>query len=371
MWTLFAGRALQGFGSGAMFATIYAIVSGAYDDRLRPAMLAALSSAWIVPSLIGPVISGVVADNVSWRYVFWGLLPIIGIITPLTWPTYRSVTLEQDPTAQANARRVPYAIVLAIGTGLFLAGPDLRPAWLAGLVTAAGLAALFGTLGRLLPRGTFTARPLLGAAIANRALVFGAFAVTETYMVYALKEVGGVSTAMTGVVITVGSLTWTAGAILQARMDRAQGAAGRAARVRAGTALMILGAGGIAGMVMLFGEIWVIPTALAWLVTGLGIGLAYTTSTAVAFAAAPRGQDGMVASSTLLGDLFASAVGVGIGGILLSAGGLTGFGTAGSTALALAFGLVLLALATLAAIRLGGEVAATSTAQESPRPQTG
>ena len=45
--------------------------------------------------------------------------------------------------------------------------------------------------------------------------------------------------------------------------------------------------------------------------TGLGIGYGYTTSTSVAFAHAPRGQDGMVSSSMLLGDLFMTMAGEG------------------------------------------------------------
>lgn len=352
IWVLFAGRALQGLGAGATFATVYAVISGAYEDRLRPSMLAAISSAWIIPSLIGPVIAGFVADHYSWRYVFWGLLPILAIIAPLTLPSYRKIRLEQDPNAALSARRVPYAVVLAIGTGLFLAGPDIRPLWLGAVTTTAGLILLVPMLLRLLPSGTFSARPMLGAALASRSLCFGAFAVTETYMVFSLTEFGGVGTATAGVVLTFGSLTWTTGSILQARLDRQQGAGSRPTRVRAGTTLMLGGVGIIFGTVAVFDDIWVIIAASGWVITGLGIGLAFTTSTTVAFANAPRGQDGLVSSSTLLGDLFTSSVGVGLGGVLLAFTHSLDWSAPPAAALSMSLGLLMLAMAWLASWRM-------------------
>lgn len=353
IWTLFAGRAIQGLGAGAIMATVYAIVSGGYPDKLRPAMLAALSGAWIIPSLIGPVVSGFVADHLSWRYVFWGLVPILAIIAPLTWPSYRKVRLDHDPsTARASARRVPYALLLSTGTGLFLAGLDLRPIWLGATVTIAGLAIVVPMLQRLLPRGAFTARPMLGAALANRSLCFGAFAVTETYMVFSLTQFGGVSTSTAGIVLTVGSLTWSTGSIMQARMDRQTGSAGRPRRSRVGATLLLAGMGLIWGTVVIFANIWVVVAAIGWLTAGLGMGLAYTTSASIAFAHAPRGQDGMVASSTLLGDLFASSIGVGLGGVLLAFSRSQGWATPTGAAMALSLAILMLALAWMSTQRM-------------------
>lgn len=352
IWVLFAGRALQGLGAGGTFATVYAIISGSYEDRLRPSMLAAISSAWVIPSLIGPVIAGFIADHYSWRYVFWGLLPILAIIALLTLPSYRKVRLEQDPDAPISARRVPHAVLLAVGTGLFLAGPDIRPLPLGAVITFGGLVLLVPVLKRLLPSGTFSARPMLGSALATRSLCFGAFAVTETYMVFSLTEFGGVSTSTAGVVLTVGSLTWTTGSILQARLDRIHGAASRAARARAGTMLMLGGVGIIFGTIAVFDDIWVTVAALGWMMTGLGIGLAYTTSTTVAFANTPRGQDGMVSSSTLLGDLFTSSVGVGLGGVLLAFTRSLEWSAPPSAALSMSLGMLMLAMAWLASWRM-------------------
>ncbi|HVL26243.1 MAG TPA: MFS transporter [Thermomicrobiales bacterium] len=353
IFVLFLGRALQGFGAGAMFACVYAIISAVYEDHLRPAMLAAMSSAWIIPSLIGPGIAGFIADHVGWRYVFWGLIPILAIVAPLTWPAFRGVRMEHDiAAANANARRVPYAVALAFGTGLFLAGLDVRPVALGAPIAAAGLAILVPMLKRLLPAGTFVARPMLGGALSSRALCFGGFAVIETYMVFSLKEFGGASTSTAGLVLTLGSLTWSFGSILQARLDRNRGPASRPRRVRGGVSIMLAGTALIFGMVALFSDIWLPVTIAGWLTAGLGIGLAYPTAATIAFAHAPRGQDGLVSSSTLLGDLFTSSVGVGLGGVVLALGLNRDWGAPASAGTAMVLGVAMLMLAWLAAQRL-------------------
>src|SRR5680860_261550 len=91
IYWLFIGRAIQGFGAGGIASCVYAVVSSAYEDRLRPSILAATSAAWVVPSLIGPAIAGFIAEQSSWRWVFFGLLPILFVIAPLTLPSYARI----------------------------------------------------------------------------------------------------------------------------------------------------------------------------------------------------------------------------------------------------------------------------------------
>jgi MFS family permease len=357
MTTIFLGRALVGLGAGATFSTVYAIVSGAYDDTLRPSMLAAMSSAWIVPSLVGPFVSGFVADTFHWRYVFLILIPILLIVVPLTWPSYRKVRLDVDPAMdRQNAKRVPLAILLALGTLLFLVGPDLEelvgatietarstPIWVNVPITVAGIAVIVPTLRRLLPPGTFALRPVLGAAVGHRALCFGAFAVVETYLVYSLTSFGALSTSQAGLILSAGSLTWTAGSILQARQDRIHGAGSRPRRMVAGSMLMLAGAGLITATILIGQDIWWPVAALGFMCCGLGIGYGYTTSTSIAFANAPRGQDGMVSSSMLLGDLFTNAIGVGVGGFLLALTTRLEWSSPSSAGLSMSLGLIMLA----------------------------
>lgn len=378
MGLMLFGRMFIGFGCGAMFSTVYAIISASYEDDLRPSMLAAISTAWVVPSLIGPFIAGLIADELHWRWVFIGLLPLVFTSGALTWKTYSVVRIQSDNGSGAiNSKRLPLAIVLATGTFLFLAGPDLEPlSQLVGaglshvptlllvIITMAGIALIVPTLKRLLPDGTFALKPILPAAIGIRSLAFGGFAIVETYVVYTLKEVGGMTSSQAGILLTVGSLTWTAGSIVQARLDRTQGAAGRPMRMAIGAATMLIGSTVIVMDVVITQNIYWPLAMISWSLVGLGIGVSLTTATTVAFQYAPKGQEGLVSSSFLLLDLFANAIGVGISGFLLAAALDGGWNQPAAAALAMSLSLAFLVPAVLGAIRMTvhGSTPVTGTA---------
>jgi len=346
---LFLGRAIQGFGAGGIASCVYAVVSSAYEDKLRPAILAATSAAWVVPSLIGPAIAGFVAEQWSWRWAFFGLIPILLAIAPLTLPSYARIK-PHNLTAKAD-RRLQLAIVLAIATGLFLAGLEIRP-WIAGAAVAAiGLGGLITTLTRLLPEGTFTARPVMPAAILARGLGFGGFAVVETYLIFSLKDFGGVSATRVGLILTVTSILWTVGSWLQSRWDRATGLAHRPRRLATGFALVFAAALGIFLCVAILQEIWLWAGLVGWGIAGIGIGLAYPTAVSIAFVNAPAGMEGKVSSSMILIDLFAFSIGVGLGGVLLAFAESTGRSTELGAALAMSLGVAMLALAVVAGLR--------------------
>jgi MFS family permease len=365
----FAGRALQGFGGDRLFAAVYAVITPAYHDRLRPAMMAATSSAWIVPSLIGPAIAGFIAEQFSWRWGFFALIPVLVAVAPMTLPAYSRMhaargELEIKPGTRA---RVAQAVVLALSTAAFLIGLEIDPWYLAVPVCAAGLVGLVAMLRRLMPAGFFTATPMLAGSIAIRALCFGGFLVAETYMVFSLKEFGGVSATAAGLALTAGSLSWTAGSLLQAPWDRWTGSEGRPIRVLVGVCCMIAGASVIYGTILTTRDISLGIAIPAWVLTGLGIGLAYPTSSTIALAHAARGEEGRVSSSTLLGDLFSSSLAIGISGVLLAFGLDSGWSTPRAAVLAMSLSVVLLALAlasTLRMVRAAPALAATRTLTE-------
>src|SRR5690606_3654410 len=76
-----AGRVIQGLGGAAAIVTAYVIVGRAYDPRLRPRAFAVMSAAWVLPSILGPAIAGVLTETWTWRLVFLGLVPFA--IAPL------------------------------------------------------------------------------------------------------------------------------------------------------------------------------------------------------------------------------------------------------------------------------------------------
>ena len=83
---LLAGRALEGLGAGALVVVTYASASRAYPAAMYGRMLALMSSAWVLPSLAGPAVAGLVADHTTWRWVFVLLLPFLPAAVGLTLP---------------------------------------------------------------------------------------------------------------------------------------------------------------------------------------------------------------------------------------------------------------------------------------------
>ena len=104
-WTLLlAGRALEGLGAGALGVVTYASASRAYPAAMYGRMLALMSSAWVLPSLLGPAVAGLIADRATWRWVFVLLLPFLPIAVALTLPGLRALVRPERVRAP---RRLP------------------------------------------------------------------------------------------------------------------------------------------------------------------------------------------------------------------------------------------------------------------------
>lgn len=101
---LLAGRVLEGFGAGALGVVTYASASRAYPPAMYGRMLALMSSAWVLPSLAGPAVAGLVADATTWRWVFVFLLPFLPVAVALTLPGLRALSLPEPAPA---SRRLP------------------------------------------------------------------------------------------------------------------------------------------------------------------------------------------------------------------------------------------------------------------------
>ena len=98
MLVLVIGRALQGLGAGALPTVAYVCIGRAYAPEMRPRMFALLSTAWVVPSLIGPALSGFIGETAGWRWVFLGLVPVlVGIGVCSRWSPFGASPLLRWP----------------------------------------------------------------------------------------------------------------------------------------------------------------------------------------------------------------------------------------------------------------------------------
>jgi MFS family permease len=341
MAVLVAARCLQGIGAGAIPAVAYASVGRAYPASMRPRLFAIFSTAWVVPGLIGPALSGVIADHLGWRYVFLGLLPLVVLAGAMTLPSLRH--LRAAPGAVVADRRVE-ALAVTAGAGLVLAGLSTGSPFIGALLAIPGFVIGARAFVRLVPTGTLRLEQGLPAAVAVRGILTFAFFGVDAYVSLTLKSVRGTSTTFAGIALTAGTLTWTAASWVQARyVDRV----GPRRLVVAGFAFVA--AGNVVLTATLFDAVPASTGVLAWAIAGFGMGLAYAPLSLTVLAAAPAGQEGAATAALQLSDVLGVALGTGLSGAVVTIGEAWPHAPRGA---------LLIAFPIMAAVALGGHIAA-------------
>ena len=237
---LLLGRALQGVGGGALVALAYLAVARGFPDALRPRLLALLSSAWLIPALVGPAIAGQVAEHASWRVVFLGLLPLL-----LGGATLFAPALARLPVAdiaEGTPSQVAASVRVAVGVGLVLwgSGQALAGPWMVAAVLA-GAALAVPALGALMPHGTLVGCPGLACGTTLRGLLAFGFFGCEALIPLGLTTVRQPPPSEVGFALSAAAVTWVAASWLQERADAAGGGRGRTRRVRLGLGLLAVG----------------------------------------------------------------------------------------------------------------------------------
>lgn len=359
MYVLIASRALQGFGAGAMYTCIYTAISLSYPDELRAKILGALGTAYVLPSMLGPYVAGLIASQWSWRFVFWGVLPFLLLAVVLSLPVFRKLKM---PAVQQKKESgvIGLSVLLAIGTGIFLSGLGILPRVLGVLLLVAGLALMVQPLRKLLPKGTLVFRPGLSSLIASRGLFFAAYVCTQNFLVLALTDTKGLAADRAGLVVASAALSWCIVAILQARWDAADQGRGRNKRIAAGILLMLLGI----GIMVWVPALNVVLAVIGEIIAGIGIGLAHTTSGTVAFSLAKEGEAGQVSGSLQFADSFTPGVAVGIGGAIIAISQTAAVSMEAAITLAMVFNIALVLLSLIANARTKRTPSETYRSQE-------
>jgi MFS family permease len=310
MWTLLIGRALQGFGGGTQSIAIYVMIAYVYPERLQPAVFGLLSTAWVIPSLIGPAAAGAVTESASWRWVFLGLVPLSLLGVALLVPAVRRLP-EVRPAEPAKRRLALAAVIAAVGISA-LAWAAEHPSVSSLVLGIAGLAVLMPALLRLFPRGTLLARPGLPVTVLARGLLAGAYTAIEVYVTLNLTAVHGYSPVAAGIPLTFGALAWSATAFLPARKVDVP----RLVFVRWGLGLLGLGAAGMVVVASVGGWGWF--AFVAWMTASAGMGLAYSSLSVLTIRLSAPHEQGANAASLQVSERVFSALFVGVGGVLLA-----------------------------------------------------
>jgi MFS family permease len=313
MEILVVGRIVQGFGSGLLTVALYVVVGQLYPARLRPRIFAAFATGWVVPSLVGPAIAGLIVEHASWRIVFLAV-PAIAIPAALVMrPGLARGSAHEPRPGKLWDKRAMWAIAAAVGVGLLHYGGQQHGV-LQLILLPVGLAGVIAFGPRLLPRGTFTFGRGLPAVIALRGLVAAAGFGAEVFLPLMLTRERGLSPALAGLVLTVSALSWTAASWYRGRPNQPFS---HAVFLQTGMVLIVLGIA--TATLTLDQHVPVVVGILGWSLTGLGMGTVFPTLSVLVLEYSERDEQGANSSALQLSDSLATATILAIGGSLFAA----------------------------------------------------
>jgi MFS family permease len=296
---------------GLLIVVMYVIVGDQYPERLRPTVFGAISAAWVIPSLVGPVVAGALAEGPGWRWVFLGLVPLVAAAVAALVPTLRRLGRPAHP-ARARPGRLVAAVTTAVGVAAVQWSLQ-ELGWPRVPSLVGGLALLAVGLRVLLPRGTVGLRRGVPAVVGFRGLLAGAFFSVESLVPLTLTLNHGYSPTAAGVPLTFGALGWAAGSFWQGRRPDVP----RHRLVRIGFGLVAVAAAGMAVVAQPWSPAWVIYPV--WVAGGCGMGLAMSSLSVLLLLFSPPAERGVNSSALQLSDSVASALCIGLAGALVAA----------------------------------------------------
>ncbi len=311
MAVLVLGRAVQGLGAGVVIVLLYVIAGQAYAAPLRPRLFGAFAAGWVLPALIGPLAAGLVTTHVGWRAVFLGLVPLVAAGLALLLTAAPGEAPGGDAVRPRGGARAASALLAGGGIAALQYAAqrlDLAGAGIA-LLGAAGLAV---ALRRLLPPGTVRARPGIPAVVASRGLLAGAFFGIDALLPFVLTEQHGWSAATAGLPLTAGAVGWVVAAQLQGRRPDVP----RQRVLRAGCLVVAAGVAATASAAVPALQGW--PAYLTWGLAGVGMGLAMPSVGVLLLDQSPEAERGANSAALQISDVTASALCVGLSGVLVA-----------------------------------------------------
>jgi MFS family permease len=362
MEILLLGRTVQGAAGGLLAGLGYAVINTALPSSLWTKASALVSAMWGVGTLVGPAAGGLFAQFSSWRWAF-GVLVILtvamAILVPIALPGQRDVgDVERTP--------IPVWSLLLLGAAALavsVAGvPHDARATAALLALGAALVVVFIYVDRrlpaaVLPPSTFGPGPLKWIYLTLGVLM--AATMVDMYVPLFGQRLAHLTPVAAGFLGAGLAIGWTVGEISSASLR-----SNRVIRRTVAVAPVVMASGLALGAVTQYEDanfglvaLW----ALALLITGTGVGIAWPHMSAWAMSCVDDPAEGPAAAAAInTVQLICGAFGAGLAGVVVN---MTDTGDATSARWAFAAFAVLAAVGTIASLRasVAGRPPAIST----------
>lgn len=128
--TFVVGRAIAGVGAAGVATGAFVIVAFSAEPKVRPGLIGLMGAIYGLSSVLGPILGGVFADKVTWRWCFYINLPIGGASAILllvffktppqamtTQATWREKFLQMDPLGVILVMAGIISFILAVEYG--------------------------------------------------------------------------------------------------------------------------------------------------------------------------------------------------------------------------------------------------------------
>jgi MFS family permease len=297
---LVLGRLISGLGGGGLTVALFVLVARVFPERLHPPVFAAFAAAWVIPSLVGPLIAGVVAETVGWRWVFLGVVVLVLLAMFMVVPVMRGF-----PTAHSGepwkVSRILWSVLAAASVLVASLAGQVSGAFIWVLSIGAIVVAVIA-LRPLLPTGALRAAAGLPTIIVIRGLMSGAYFASETYLPYFFTSQYGLTPAVAGLALSVAGLSWAGASWVQGRYSAR---ISDVASIRTGILLVLA-----AVLVVLGCSVFGLPAVYAivgWVFAGAGMGAMYPRLSVATLRLSTKANQGFNSSALSISDSIGAA----------------------------------------------------------------